>query len=125
MTNFILFFTKFFASFSYAFKGLYLLFTSQRNAKIHAIAALLVIILGFLFQIVWYEWALLIFAIGLVLSAEAINTAIEYLTDLVSPQQNEQAGKVKDLAAGAVLLTAITAFIIALLVFVPKLVRIW
>jgi diacylglycerol kinase (ATP) len=119
------FFSKRLQSFGYAFRGLAIFFQTQTNAKIQVLIALFVILLGFLLQIVWYEWALLIFAIGLVLSAEAMNTAIEFLTDLVSPTYNEKAGKVKDIAAGAVLLTAITAILIAMLIFIPKFMRIW
>jgi diacylglycerol kinase (ATP) len=111
-------------SFLYAFKGIYLLFSTQINAKIHLLVALFVLLLGFLFQLFWYEWALILFAIGLVFAMEAANTAIEFLVDLVSPQHNEQAGKVKDLAASAVLIAAITALAIGLLVFVPKFLRI-
>lgn len=119
------FFVKRLQSFGYAFRGLSVFFQTQIHAKIHVLIAFFVILLGFLLQIVWYEWALLIFAIGLVLSAEAMNTAIEFLTDLVSPNYNEKAGKVKDIAASAVLLTAITAILIAMLVFIPKFMRIW
>lgn len=111
-------------SFLYAFKGIYLLFGTQINAKIHLLVALFVLLLGFLFQLFWYEWALILFAIGLVFAMEAANTAIEFLVDLVSPQHNEQAGKVKDLGAAAVLIAAITALVIGLLVFVPKFLRI-
>ncbi len=112
-------------SFGYAFRGIAIFFQTQTNAKIQVSIAAFIILLGFLLQIVWYEWALLIFAIGLVLSAEAMNTAIEFLTDLVSPTYNEKAAKVKDVAAGAVLLTAITAILIAMLIFIPKFIRIW
>ncbi len=101
-----------------------MLFGTQINAKIHLLVALFVLLLGFLFQLFWYEWALILFAIGLVFAMEAANTAIEFLVDLVSPQHNEQAGKVKDLAASAVLIAAITALVIGLLVFVPKFLRI-
>jgi diacylglycerol kinase len=111
-------------SFLYAFKGIYLLFGTQTNAKIHLLVALFVLLLGFLFQLFWYEWALILFAIGLVFAMEAANTAIEFLVDLVSPQYSEQAGKVKDLAASAVLIAALTALAIGLLVFVPKFLRI-
>jgi len=112
-------------SFGYAFQGIYLFFQTQTNAKIQLLVALFVSILAFLMQILWYEWALLIFSIGLVLSAEAMNTAIEFLTDLVSPTYNKKAGDVKDVAAGAVLLATLTAIGIAMLIFIPKFMRIW
>lgn len=119
------FFRKRLQSFGYAFRGLAIFFQTQTNAKIQVLVSLFAILLGFLLQIVWYEWALIIFSIGLVLSAETMNTAIEFLTDLVSPTYNEKAGKVKDIAAGAVLLAAITAILIAMLIFIPKFIRIW
>jgi diacylglycerol kinase len=118
------FFNQRLKSFQYAFKGVAVFFQTQTNAIIHFLAAFLVVLLGFLFQITWYEWALLIFAIGLVFSMEVMNTAIEFLTDLVSPNPNEKAGKVKDIAAGAVLLAAITALLIGIIVFLPKFLRI-
>lgn len=118
------FFIKLFKSFGYAFKGIALLFNTQNNAKIHLLVGTFVIILGFLFQLLWYEWALIVFAIGFVLASEAINTALEFLVDMISPTYQPKAGQVKDLAAGAVLLAATTALIIGLLVFVPKFMRI-
>ncbi len=66
------------------------------------------------------EWCLVVFCIGLVMVAEALNTSIEFLTDLVSPEWNDKAGQVKDLAAAGVLLSAITAIIIGIFVFLPK-----
>ena len=67
------------------------------------------------------EWIVIAFAIGLVLAAEAINSSIEALADLVSPEYNEAIKRTKDLAAGAVLILAITAAIVGLIVFIPKL----
>lgn len=107
-------------SFSYAVSGVKTFLKTQHNAWIHLSAALLVIIMGNLYHVDIMEWCMLIFAIGLVFTVEALNTAIEYLTDLVSPSYNEKAGKVKDIAAGAVLIAAITACIIGLAIFVPK-----
>lgn len=111
-------------SFRYAFRGISFMIKTQHNFWIHLVIAVLVIIAGFLFCISLPEWALIIFAIGLVLSAEAFNSAIEQLTDLTSPDINPQAGRVKDLAAGAVLLTAMAAALIGLLIFVPKIIAI-
>jgi diacylglycerol kinase len=119
------FLSKRLRSFGYAFKGIMLFWNTQTNAKIQVLCSLFLLILAILFQIMWYEWALLVFAMTLVVATETMNTAVEFLTDLVSPNYNEKAGKVKDLAAGAVLLSAIGATIIILLVFVPKFMRIW
>ena len=106
-------------SFKYAIKGIGLLF-GEPNAKIHLGFTLLTIAGGFFFSVNKTEWCILILAISAVLSAEALNTAIEYLTDLVSPNHNELAGKTKDVAAGAVLILAIGAAIIACIIFLPK-----
>ncbi len=107
-------------SFGYAFNGLKHAVITQHNMWIHLVAAVLVVLFGFLLKVSPTEWLLLVFAIGLVISTEIINSAIELLTDLVSPDEHPKAGLVKDLAAGAVLVAAITAFIIGLLIFAPK-----
>ena len=109
-------------SFKFAFQGVFELFRSQPNARIHLFAAVLVILAGFYFQINSTEWCLIVLAIFLVLAAEAFNTALEYLTDLVSPDYHPLAGKTKDVAAAGVLLTAIGAAIIGLLIFLPKII---
>lgn len=107
-------------SFGFAFNGLKLFFRTQHNSWIHLLAAVLVIIAGIIFNLSIGEWCLISLAIGLVILAEAFNTSIEFLTDLVSPGYNEKAGQVKDLAAAAVLVAAITAVVIGLLVFLPR-----
>ena len=106
-------------SFKYAIKGIGLLFT-EPNAKIHLGFTLLTIAGGFFFSVSPYEWCFLILAISIVLAAEALNTAIEYLTDLVSPNHHPLAGKTKDVAAGAVLILAIGAAAVACIIFLPK-----
>jgi diacylglycerol kinase (ATP) len=110
------------ASFGFAFRGIALLFTSQANAKIHLLATLVVIAAGFLLEVTLGEWALLAIATTMVWVAEGFNTAIEYVVDLASPEWHVLAGKAKDVAAGAVLLAAIGAVVIAGIVFGP---RIW
>lgn len=109
-------------SFLYAFRGIYFLFREQPNAWIHLVAAIGVIIAGFLCHLSTIEWGLVIFAIGLVFSAELFNSAIEGIVNKVSPEFNPLAGKIKDLAAGAVLVAAITAAIIGVVIFLPKLI---
>ena len=106
-------------SFAYAFRGLRLLLTKEHNAWIHLLATVVVIALGIYFEITEFEWCSLIFAIGLVWTAEALNTAIEYLADALCPEQNERVGQAKDLAAAGVLLAAIAAVFIGLLVLGP------
>ena len=107
-------------SFQYAFSGIADLFQTQVNARIHLLLSVIAIGLGFYFSLSLMEWIIIVFCIGLVLTAEAFNTALEYLTDLVSPSHHPLAGKVKDLAAAAVLITAIMAAIVGILVFLPK-----
>jgi len=108
-------------SFRYAINGVIDLFRTEAHARIHAVAALIAIILGWLLEISLTEWCLVVISIFLVISAEAFNTALEYLTDLVSPEQHPLAGKTKDVAAAGVLLTALNAFIIGTIIYVPKL----
>jgi len=107
-------------SFGFAFQGLITFFKTQHNAWIHLLSAIVVIVLGFIYHITPVEWCWLIVAIGFVFAAEMFNTAIEFLTDLVSPQFHPLAKKVKDVAAGAVLVAALTAVAIGLIVFLPK-----
>lgn len=107
-------------SFVYAFKGLKHLFVSQPNAQFHLIAASVVVGAGFYFSINSLEWVALFICIGGVITAEAFNTAIEELVDLVHPDWNDKAGLVKDLAAGAVLFFSLISIIIAMLIFLPK-----
>lgn len=108
------------ASFRFAFKGIAYMMKTQRNAQIHFIAAVAAIVLGFVYKIDFIEWCLVVIAIGLVLMAEMFNTAIEFLIDLVSPEIQNKAGKAKDIAAGAVLITTISAAIIGSIIFLPK-----
>ena len=105
-------------SFKYAFHGIWLLVRYEHNAWIHCFAAVCVAVLGLSAA----EWIVITFAIGLVLAAEAINSSIEALADLVSPGYNEAIKRTKDLAAGAVLILAIAAAVVGLIVFVPKLI---
>ena len=111
-------------SFRYAFKGIADLFRHTPNARIHLFATCCVVIAGFFFGITRIEWCILILCIALVLAAEAANTAIEYLTDLVSPDYHKLAGKTKDVAAAAVLIAAIGAAITGIIIFVPYFIEI-
>lgn len=104
-------------SFRYAFKGIYALFKNENNARIHLVASIAVVILGFYFKISTADWCWLTVAIGFVWVIEGINTAIEKIVDLVSPEFNQKAGEIKDLAAGAVLIAAGVSIAIGILVF--------
>ena len=107
-------------SFKYAFKGVFFLFKDQPNAWIHLVAAVGVVIAGLIFNLSTTEWLWIVFAIGFVFSAELFNSAIEEVVNLVSPEFNKKAGKIKDLAAAAVLISAVTAAIVGLVIFIPK-----
>lgn len=108
-------------SFGYAFNGLKLFFYKEHNARIHALAAIFATSISFWLKISPIEWVAIIGVITLVFIAEIFNSSIEKLADVVSPEINPKIKTVKDLAAGAVLLTAIFAVIVAIIIFYPKL----
>lgn len=114
---------KVFKSFGYAFKGVISLFRHENNAKVHLIAGALAVITAFYLELNPTEWCILVIQIALVMAAEAFNTAIEKLCDLVSPGKHPVIGTVKDIAAGAVLITAIAAVISGLFLFLPKILE--
>ena len=110
-------------SFGHAFRGLKVLVQTQHNARIHAVATALVVGAGALLQISSLEWALIVLAIVCVWAGEALNTAVEFVVDLASPEQHPLAAKAKDVAAGAVLIAAIGAAIVGVIVFGPYILR--
>jgi diacylglycerol kinase (ATP) len=108
-------------SFGHAFRGIASVVRSQHNAWIHALATWAVIALGFALKIDRGEWLAVSLAIALVWTAEILNTAIETLCDVVSPEHHPGVKEVKDMAAGAVLVSAVAALIVAILVFGARL----
>lgn len=108
-------------SFRYAFNGLKVLFREEHNAQIHFVIAAVVVIVGWVLDISAVEWIALVFAIGLVIAFEIVNTAIENLADFVSPEKHHAIKKIKDLSAAAVLITAFSAVVVGMIIFVPKL----
>jgi len=110
-------------SFRFAFKGIAYMFKTQHNSWIQAGIAAISVFLGFYLNISRVEWLFIIFAIALVFMAELMNTAIETLVDLVSPERNEKAGRIKDLAAGGVLFISLAALIVGIMIFLPKLLE--
>lgn len=108
---------EFFKSFDYAWRGIRAAWVGQRNLKVQSFIALITIGVAFYFDITRIEWCLILFAIGLVMALEMVNSAIESLVDLVTGERNELAGKVKDIAAGAALFASVIAVIIGILVF--------
>lgn len=109
-------------SFRYAFHGIFLLVSQEANAWIHCFAAVCVIAAGFFFGISTMEWVAVVFAIGMVLAAEAVNSAVEALADRVTEDYDEAIKCTKDLASGAVLILAIAAAVIGCIIFIPKIV---
>ncbi len=103
-----------------AARGFHILWLTTPNLLIHVTVSLLAIVLGFIFHISSFEWIALIFCIGFVLVAEAFNTAIEIDIDLTSPEYHPYARDTKDVAAAAVLLSAITAIVVGVIIFLPK-----
>lgn len=108
-------------SFSHAFNGLKILIKEEHNARIHMFATIVVVMAGFVFKISVNEWFAVLFAIGFVMTVEIINTAIENMADIVSPEKDKRIKKIKDLSAAAVLISALTALVIGLIIFIPKL----
>jgi diacylglycerol kinase (ATP) len=113
--------SKLIKSFGYAFSGIYRLFKSESNATIHLLATLCALTAGILLRISNTEWCVILIMIALVWAAEAFNTALEKLTDHLFPEYHDTARFAKDVAAGAVLVCAVAAFICGLIVFLPKL----
>lgn len=112
-------------SFSYAFKGFVWLFRFEHNSRIHLFSLIIAVIAGFFFQISNEEWSLLFIVSGFVFSAEAFNSAIEFLADEVSLEKRDRIGKSKDLAATGVLIAAFAAAIVGLIIFLPKIISLF
>lgn len=108
-------------SFGYAFAGIFHTIREERNIKIHLFAMLMVVLFGLWLGLSMTEWFVCLILFGLIISLELINTSLEAIVDLASPEFHPLAGKAKDAAAGAVLWSAIMAAVIGLLIFVPKL----
>ncbi len=106
----------FLKSFIYAMNGIRWSI-EQRNMKIHLVCAVLAVSGGILLDISFIEWCVVLMAIGLVISFEIVNTAMELLVDFIEPNHHVIAGKIKDLAAGAVLFASFIAFICGVLIF--------
>ena len=110
-------------SFTHAWRGVSVFIKSTHNAWIHIFISIIIIFLVFFFGITKIEWITIIIAMGFVLVTESINTAIEIDIDLTSPEFHPYAKDTKDVAAGAVLISTITAIIIGLIVFVPYFIK--
>ena len=106
-------------SFRHAIRGIFIVIRTQPNAWIHLAATIGVLIAGKILNVTRGEWLALILAIGLVWTAEALNTAIEFLADEISLERRERLGLAKDTGAAGVLLASVTAAVIGLVIFVP------
>ncbi|MBO7625655.1 MAG: diacylglycerol kinase family protein [Bacteroidales bacterium] len=109
-------------SFSYAFAGLRVLFREEHNARIHAVAAVLAVAMGFLFRISPMEWIAVVIVIGMVFAAEIINSSIERTADFVKAERDDRKRDIKDLGAAAVLVCAIAAAVVGIIIFIPKII---
>jgi len=107
-------------SIGYAFKGAMYLFKTESSIKVQTFTAIIVTIAGFYFDISKTEWLIQISLIGLVMGMEGMNTAIEYMSDFIHPDRHESIGRIKDIAAGAVFIAAISAAIAAMVIYLPK-----
>ena len=109
-----------FSSFKYALEGLFTLFKSEPNALIHLLAVIIVVFMGLFFEITKQEWIVVLLLFALVFISELFNSAIEYLSDIISPDYHPLIKKIKDMSAAAVLISASISFIIGLIIFFPK-----
>jgi len=107
-------------SVGYAFKGAIYLLRTESSIKVQFVIAILVTIAGFYFHISKTEWLFQIGFIGLVMSIEGINTAVEYVADFIHPEHHQSIGRIKDIAAGAVFIASIAAVIAAIVIYFPK-----
>lgn len=111
-------------SFKYAFKGLKYVLSSERNARIHVFFALIALVASILLRIGLQEWLFVVISITLVFFAEITNSAIEKTLDLISQENNQLVKLIKDMAAAGVLVTAFGAIIVAVIVFLPRIITI-
>ena len=107
-------------SVGFAFKGMLILIKTEASIKIQVFIAIVVTIAGFYFNISATEWMVQIAMIGLVMSIEGVNTAVEYIADFIHPDHHPKIGLIKDISAGAVFIASIVAVIIAGIIYLPK-----
>lgn len=107
-------------SVKYAFRGMWILITTEDSIKVQLFVSLLATVLGFVFNISAYEWMAQCLAIGLVLVAEAANSAIEEVADFIHPEYHVKIGLIKDIAAGIPTFAALISLIIACIIYIPK-----
>ncbi len=114
------FFSGRFKSVGFAIKGAIKLISTEHSVMVQSSLAVIMTVAGFYFKIDHYEWIMQVFAMGLVLSIEGLNTAVEKIADFIHPEFHNRIGFIKDIAAGAVFFAALTAVIIGCLIYIPK-----
>ena len=107
-------------SITYAYKGMFKLISTEHSVMVQFSIGIIMTVLGFFMHISQTEWLFQTFAIGMVLSVEGLNTAIEKIADFIHPNYHERIGFIKDIAAGAVCFAALTAIIIGFIIYIPK-----
>lgn len=109
------------AAFRYAFQGIFLGFKTEFHLKVHAVLAIIAALAGLYFEISRFEWMIVLICMAMVISAELFNAAVERLANRITTEKEPLIGAVKDLAAGAVLITAIVALALGIIIFLPHL----
>jgi len=107
-------------SVGFAFKGVFLLIRTEASIKIQVFITFIVTTAGFYYEISATEWIMQLFAVGMVMGVEGMNTAVEKIADYVQPEFDPKIGFIKDIAAGAVMLVSIVSAIIGLIIYIPK-----
>ncbi len=113
------------SSFGYAIEGIKKAFKAERNLKVHTLAMVLVVVLGFILKLAVWEWVTCIILFALVIGAELFNTAIEEVVNLLSPEIRVHAKYAKDIAAGAVLVFAVASAVVGIIIFLPKIINLF
>lgn len=112
-------------SFKHALDGFVYAVTTQPNFRIHLLATVMVVFLGLYFSISPIEWLILIFTVNMVLVAEMVNTSIEAMVDLITTERRADAKTAKDVSAATVLISSTLSVIVALFIFLPKILEIY
>ncbi|MEJ6792952.1 MAG: diacylglycerol kinase family protein [Lacinutrix sp.] len=109
-------------SVGFAFKGAYLLITTEASIKVQLSIGVIMTIAGFYFDLSLTEWCIQIIIIAIIIAVEGVNTTIEEIADFIHPEHHQKIGLIKDLAAGAVFIVAIAAVIIVCIIYIPKII---
>jgi diacylglycerol kinase len=111
--------TRLIKSFTYAFRGLFKIFREEQNLQVESISAIIVIALGFVFQIKPLEWCVILICIALVILMETVNSAIERMADVLKPRIHAYVKEMKDIMAAAVMIASLLSIAVGLIIFLP------